>query len=1069
MLVATAQQWGRVAAMLFVALLMTHVAAAQTPAAALLSAPAEEDVRILEVVLDEAVLSEALVAYAGPSGGTLLPLQAMSELLAVAIASKPADGVASGFVFDERRTFHLDVTRRHITIAGKSRSFERSLVRLHHDDIYVDSALLGEWLPVAFDIDLFALRIRVRPREPLPLQQRLERERRIRHWRLQLPPADPGYPRLRTPYGLWETPFVDQTLRLSLGEASTASFSTYATGDLLFMESEAYLAGDNSDPFDTARLTLRRRDPAGAVGGWLRATEVAVGHVIHPSSGLLANSSEPLPGFLLSNLPLNRPAEFDRHSFRGNLPPGWDVELYHNGALLDYQQSRAGGQYVFDNVPVLFGMNFFRLVFYGPQGQRREEHHRFLLGESLTLPGRFEYRVVGNIENDTTRRASAFGSYGISSHVTAMAEAAMLPTPEGERQYGKVGLRTFWSALFAYGDVVQDDRGGRAWEGGLQTRIFGSNLLLSRQAASGGFVSEAFAFAGDPLLSRDRVRVDTAIPASILPRIPISLELDRQRFTSGVVRTTAQNRLSMHYKGLSMTNRALWQSITGQPSRVAAALQLSRYIRGVGVRGELLYGIAPLSFTTANVMVEKSLRAGYRVYGNVSRSFLGSAHVYSIGIDKTSGTFAAGVNAMRDPGGNAAANVDLSAGFGREPRERTWVPDARGRAGLGAVSARVFLDRNENGRFDEGDQPLPAVGFTINGVQAAPRTNEAGIVFMPELSPHQPADIAIDARTLEDPQWLPDVRGLRLVPRPGKAVPIEVPVVMTAEIEGTVYTARGGVAQGLAGATIELLNAAGEVVQKTTSAYDGFYVLTQVRRGPYRVRLAKAANDDQPKSVQVANALHEREKAVTVTAESSVVSGIDFALAPAATRTPPAVIAEQPLPLFVPPGVAPAADASVASGGEYVVQIGSFSVAANASRQANALRNVVNDVTIVKEGSYSVIRSGRRTRADAAALAETLSNRGIEALVLRAAGSPEPAPAVAARFVVQLGAFTRSENALDLTRRVRRSGAPTPAAVDRRGTLFFVQTEPFATLQAATAAREALRRLGFEGLVRESR
>lgn len=1041
--------------------------AAQTAPPSLISEPAEEDVRILEMVLDETVLSDALVAYAGPSGGTLLPLQAVSELLALAVSVRPSEGLASGFILDERRTFHLDAARRQVTISGRQRSFDRLLVRVHQDDIYVDSALLGQWLPIAFDIDLFALRVRVRPREPLPLQLRLERERRIRHWRLQLPPADPGYPRLGTPYRLWEPPFVDQSLRLSLADSSTASFATYATGDLLFMESEAYLAGSDQDLFDTARLTLRRRDPAGAVGGWLHATELAVGHVIHPSSGLLATTSEPIPGFLLTNLPLDRPSEFDRHTFRGTLPPGWDVELYHNGALIDYRQSRADGQYVFEEIPVLFGMNFFRLVFYGPQGQRREEHHRFLLGESLTLPGRFEYRVVGNVENESARRVSGLGSYGVSRHLTALAEVALLPTLDGERRYGKIGLRAFWSALFAYGDVAADDHGGRAWEGGLQTRILGTNVLVSREEARRGFLSQVFATSGDPLIQRDRVRLDSAVPAWILPRIPVSLELERLRFTSGTTRTTAQNRISMHYKGLSLTNRALWTSTSGQPSRVEAALQMSRYIRGVGVRGELLYTVAPTAFTTANVQIEKSLASGYRVYANVSRSFLALSHTYSVGIDKTSGSFAAGVNALRDARGNAAANVDLSAGFGREPRAGDWVADARSRAGFGAVSARVFLDRNENGRFDAGDQPLPHIGFIVNGVPIAPRTSEAGLAFVPELSPHQPVDIAVDTRTLEDPQWLPDVRGLRVTPRLGKAVTIEIPVVATAEIEGTVYTAAAGTAQELAGATVQLLNAAGSVVQQTTTAYDGFYVLTHVRRGAYRVRVV-----ERPASVPVSRAGHDAEKPATVTDMSSVVTGLDFVLAAPERSVEPlprTVIAEQrPAAPAAPVRTAVAVQQPALVNSDYVVQIGSFSIAANASRQANAVRDIVSDARIVNEGSYTVVRSGRRTQPEAVALTRELASRGIQAIVLRSAGAPEVAATAARGFVLQLGAFTISRNAAELIRRLAKSGADLRATVNRRGALYFVQTPSFATHEAAAAARDALRRLGFAVILRES-
>jgi cell division septation protein DedD len=1067
----TLQRVVKAAVEIAIVLLAMVSAGAQPAGGSPIAEPSEEDLRILEVTLEDTVLSDGLVAFAGPSGGTLLPLQALSEVLALAITAKPEEGQATGFLLNERRTFHLDVARRQVTLEGRQQTFDPSLVRVHRDDIYVDSALLGEWLPVAFDVDLFALRVRIRPREPLPVQLRMERERRIRHWRLMLPQADPGYLRQRTPYRAWDTPFIDQTLRLSFGERSTASFATYATGDLLFMESEAYLAGGDEDFFDAARLTLRRRDPTASMGGWLGATEVAVGHVIHPSSGLLSVNSEPLPGFLLTNLPLNRPIEFDRHDFRGNLPPGWDVELYHNGALIDYQQSRADGQYLFENVSVLFGMNFFRLVFYGPQGQQRVEEHRFLLGESLTLPGRFEYRVTGNVESENRRRLSALGSYGISRHLTATAETSFLPTLTGQRRYGKGGLRAFWSALFTYGDLAFDDQGGRAWEAGLQTRVLGTNLLVSRQSLSGGFVSEAFSHPGDPLRERDRLRLDAAIPAWILPRIPVTVEVERQRFTSGLTRTTAQSRLSARYKGMAFTNRALWAAVSGQPSHFEGGLQVSRYIGRVGIRGELLYTLAPVSFTTANITLERSLRSGYRLHANVSRSLIGTSHIYSVGVDKTTGSFAAGLNATRDGLGNTTANVDVSAGIGREPREGEWMANAHSRAAYGAISARVFLDRDENGQFDAGDEPLPRVGFTINGVERQERTGDSGIAFISEVSPHIAADVAVDTRTLDDPQWVAVRPGLRITPRPGKSATIEIPVLATAEIEGTVETARAGSRKGVGGVTVELLNAAGEVVQQTATAYDGFYVLSHVRRGAYRVRVAL-----QSLNLPVSTRADALEKPVTVSPSRSVVTGVDFLLPrgeePPPSPSPAAAVAgirpRDTSSVEIVPKPAPPPAATAQEERLYIVQLGSFSIAANARRLALSVRDIAADTTVVSQGSYSVVRTGRRTEREAAALTRELKQHGINAMVIPAVGSRFPAGRADREFVVQLGAFRSSRNAFDLARRIMGTVKKWRAIVDHRGGLYFVETPPFATRAAAAAARETLHQLGFAAIVRES-
>ncbi|MBW3563648.1 MAG: SPOR domain-containing protein [Acidobacteria bacterium] len=1025
--------------------------------------PADEDLLLLEVVLEGTVLADAVAAYSGPGGGTFLPLEAMSDVVGLAVSVDPPEGLATGFILEESRTFHLDVARREVTISGKVRKFPDTLVEVYADDIYVESTLLSDWLPITFDVDLFALRVQVRPREPLPLQRRLERERKIRHWRLRLMTRDPGYPRVSTGFRLWEIPTIDQTLRFTLDESeSQANYSTYATGDLLFMESEIYLSGTDDDFFDTSRLTLRRRDPYGELGGRLGATEVALGHVIHPSSSLLTNSSAPEPGLLLTNMPLHRPDEFDRHSFRGNLPPGWDVELYHNGSLIGYQQSRPDGQYEFVDVPLLFGMNFFRLVFYGPQGQRREEEHRFLLGESLTLPGRFEYRLVANVESEETRRGSMLLSYGLNRHLTGIAEVASIPTELGSRSYGKLGLRTFWDAVYAYGDYVQDESGAHAWEGGLQTRLIGTNVLLNRTELSPGFFSQVFPFAVDPVVTIDRLRLDTAIPAWVLPRIPISLQVERRSLASGKTETVARNRISANYKGLSVSNIAVWREVTGEETLLEGSLQLSRYIRDLGVRGELLYTLRPARASTVNLTLERLIGSQYRVYANVSRSFLSESHIYSIGIGKTTGAFAAGLETTRRADGVISGNLNLSAGIGHEPREDEWVTAAQHKASFGAVSLRVFLDRNHNGVLDAADELLPRVGVTINGAERPQRSSESGILFVDDLSPLQPTDIAVSTATLESPQWIPMQEGTRIIPRPGKVAAIDVPIIETTEIEGTVWTTRRGRKEGLAGVRVELVDRGGEIVQSTVSAYDGFYVLTHVRPGMYVLRVSSRSAFDL---VSTKGAL---QKPLPVPEDAPFVIVVDFVL-PSADE-PPVQIAEAPneperasvaeselpelsetdvgaipRPVFSRPR-------QVDSGQGWVVQLGAFSIAENATNQLEAVRDLAPGAAVIQSGEYHIIRTGPLPRTEAIALSRQLEERGGEALVMRSA-----------RYIVQTGAFAVPANAKQQLEAI--SDIAPDARILRSGELHVVRTTAGRTRPEATALSHALKARGFDSLV----
>nr|MDQ2736174.1 hypothetical protein [Pseudomonadota bacterium] len=181
------------------------------PVAARMQGGAEASLLVLEVRLDGHVLSDSFGAYQ-EGGHVLLPLGELSRLLTLAITVRPAEGKASGFVIHEDHEFSLDVNASVATIGGRSKSFEPRLATVIGDDIYVSSQLLAHWLPLDLGVDLSRLQLEVKPRERLPLQERLEREESGARLRASGSEAnDRGYPHVTTPIGMLGVPFVDQT------------------------------------------------------------------------------------------------------------------------------------------------------------------------------------------------------------------------------------------------------------------------------------------------------------------------------------------------------------------------------------------------------------------------------------------------------------------------------------------------------------------------------------------------------------------------------------------------------------------------------------------------------------------------------------------------------------------------------------------------------------------------------------------------------------------------------------------------------------------------------------------
>src|SRR3546814_8481033 len=97
-----------------------------------------------------------------------------------------------------------------------------------------------------------------------------------------------------------------------------------------------------------------RTYPAGRLLGPLKATHYGVGDVGLRSTGIVA-ASAPGRGAVLTNRPVERPDAFDKTDFRGDLPAGWDAELYRNGQLLAFTSPNSDGRYEFIDVPLQYG------------------------------------------------------------------------------------------------------------------------------------------------------------------------------------------------------------------------------------------------------------------------------------------------------------------------------------------------------------------------------------------------------------------------------------------------------------------------------------------------------------------------------------------------------------------------------------------------------------------------------------------------------------------------------------------------------------------------------------------
>lgn len=836
---------------------------------------------ITNLTLDGDQLADTLYLYE-IDNDVMLPVGELARQLTIGVTVDPLSHVASGFILKEDAGFRIDPATGKVTLPDHQEDFDPRLVRWIDGDLYVASRLLSRWWPVDFKLNMASLNLQAIPREKLPIQLRLERAKSAsRLGGRGTGYLDPGYPRLKNPHRLLTPPVIDSTIGLGVnrnGDKTTtvASYSGMFSGDLLGMEATAYATISKDNPKPTARITLSRTDPEGGLLGPLDATSVQLGNIGLPALKNVLSGGGVGWGSIVSNRQLNQSSSYGLQTLRGELPPGWDVTLYFNDALIGFSQSRSDGLYELPDQPLVFGRNEIRLVFNGPLGQRRVETQVYMFDETVTKPGELYYTAGAKQDNNGAIRSTLQVDAGVAKGLAVTAGSVYIDKDDGTlaRTYFNGGLRASVLGSLVNLDYTKDIRGGNLTELGLRTAIMRVSLDASRTWIS-DFASDLFGNNGDPLKIRDQLRLTGSFILSPQFRLPFAVDFKHEQTVSGVSTYNIQPRLSVNAWGTSFTN-SLNYLIGPGPDNLSGTLQVSRRVAGVGVNSQIAYTLQPnRKLDSFGMTFDKTLGEHNRINLGIVQSFGPDRTTMTAGWTRNFGSFGVGFSGLYGGPRNMRLGIQLFTAFGRNPRNGHIMRDWQPIAGMGAVAAKVFVDSNLNGKFDQGEEPVENAGFTVNGSgRQGIRTDAKGEALLPRLQPKAYADVALDLGSLDDAQWQPTRPGVRVLPRPGKVQVIDFPVALTAEIDGTVYLMDGTDKRGIGNAKLQLVDANGKVVGETKSSSDGYYILPNVIPGRYKLRI-------EPEQLKGIGLNADRIADVEINPKADFVNGIDFTLSKA--------------------------------------------------------------------------------------------------------------------------------------------------------------------------------------------
>lgn len=863
----------------------------------------DDELLILILRLGDYVLSDGIFGYP-KQGSLILPLTDLMDALEFSIEVDPENGRAEGWFIDENRLFNLDLAASQVVIEGEVIPIDPAFIEQLPDDIYVDVRTLARWFPINFEFNLSSLTIDLDSREPIPLEQRVARDQLRERVLSQRRSKTRELPTLEVPYEWVTWPVSDTTVEFQVSSSDeettlTRNFSTLATADLMKLNADLFVTGTEKDQLSVARLKLGRQDATGGLLGKLDATQFALGDVFSPQIKHISRSQGGR-GFEVSNAPLGNQNEFDRITLQGDLQLGWEVELYRNEVLLDFRQSQANGRYIFEDVPLLFGVNVIKLVFFGPQGQRREEIQQLRVGADQIKPGTHQYAISFNQEdrlllmgNDKTITDQSFQGkaryafqykYGVNKTFSVGTNLASIPFEGGHRVYSGVNLVTSLGPIYGRADITKDIEGGWAGTISAQTRLFGINFI-GEHTYLNDFLSEEFNLDSNPQETDSRLRLDGVVRWDFLPHIPFSLNVNHQSFQSRDRSTEIQNRLSTAIGRASISNTVSLNlndpAESEDTESMTGTIQIGGSIGPVRTRGQVSYNVIPeATLTSAAVSGNWKLNKKFNASAGVSRQLSGSSDTsVSLGVNTDLDFVAAGVDAEVDDQGDYTGRLRLTYSWGKDAADGGLRIASKPTAERGTMTARVFLDLDGDGKYSESiDEALEGVGFRTGRNKLNAKTNEKGIAFVTSLETFKPVPFEIDIGSLEDPFWITDPEGVEVILRPGVPGHVDFPVITAGEIDGVAYIRREGVSDPIRDVLIQLLDQNGEVVKEARSQYDGFYLIDLIRPGTYTLRV----DPEQLERLELPNI---PSRTVEIGKDGTILNGEDFVLGEEQTST----------------------------------------------------------------------------------------------------------------------------------------------------------------------------------------
>jgi hypothetical protein len=759
-----------------------------------------------------------------------LPVSTLFNFLK--IRNIPSEGLDSvtGFFIHQDSTYVID--RKHKLISYNKRVTylpDQSIVRVA-DEIYLRSDIYGKVFGLQCKFSFRNLAINMDTKVELPAVRELRQElmrQNIGKLKGNME-ADTTiartYPLFHFGMADWaviatqRTPGTNDTrLNLSLGGILAGGEAIVSLNYNNFSRQYKTTISHDSDyirPLDERQQFYRWRYANNDHAG-LR--QVIAGKIFAQS---IASIFAPIVGVTATNTPTGMRRAYGSYTLSNFTEPNWTVELYVNGALVDYTRADPAGFFTF-KVPLVYGNTQVTLRYYGPWGEERFKDENIIVPFNFLPYQEFEYSASGGYVQDTAHSQFAHvqANYGLTRQITVGAGYEYLSsvTTGKHMPFANVSMLVARGLLFT-ADYTYNVRGRAIMtyrhHSGLELEADYIKYKEGQKAINFNYKEEHRFIVAKPVNLRgintyNRVTFDHIL-------LPGNINYSTLEWMlSGAIRRV----------GTNLTTYGVWLDRTHTYMYTNLALTF-RLPSNLVLMPQVQYAYTGGGINYYRMEVGKYLSS--RGYINLTFEQNNQSNVTNFGLGLRWDFRAAqtAVNVWRGNGINTFVESARGSFIHDAPAKFNSFNN-RVNVGTGGVTIYPFLDINGNGKRDKGE---PKVNVKIN-VQYGNviYSKKDSIIMVTSLEPFVNYLVKVDANSLENIAWRLKDETFNVAIDPNKLKMVEVAVHVIGEISGKVFL--DGKPQGRM--IVIIRDKVGAMVARALTEEDGSYEYIGLVPGDY--------------------------------------------------------------------------------------------------------------------------------------------------------------------------------------------------------------------------------------------